>query len=156
MEFPGMRWQGFITILARSRYFFADSKPFCQCDDVRTGACVDSNNENVFCAVSGEVCDTSSGFKFLEVLELEAKLSTTCNLCDMLSDFDLNNPVGGQNKSGLNAGEIAGITVGSVLGLLLIVGMSIVIFRKEKKPVTSPKSKKNNVALDEQSLNSVL
>ncbi|GAX18868.1 hypothetical protein FisN_26Hu170 [Fistulifera solaris] len=65
--------------------FFAGDAPTAQCDKVKTGACVDSSdNTNFFCAVSSEVCSSTTGFSYLNVTQVEAQLSTTCKLCDTI------------------------------------------------------------------------
>jgi hypothetical protein len=65
--------------------FFAGDAPTAQCDKVKTGACVDSSdNANFFCAVSSEVCSSTTDFSYLNVTQVEAQLSTTCKLCDTI------------------------------------------------------------------------
>jgi len=68
--------------------FFANQNPDCHCDDVKTGACVDKGN-NMFCAVAPEVCEGDEEFTYIQVLDLEFLLNTTCKLCDTLSAADL-------------------------------------------------------------------
>jgi len=69
--------------------FFANGKPNCQCDQVKVGACISSNNnEEYFCAVSKEVCDTENGYSYLKVGEVESRLNITCKLCGDLSLLD--------------------------------------------------------------------
>ena len=136
--------------------FFADSKPFCHCDDVRIGACVDNSNKSeLFCAVSSDVCDTVSGFSFLSVLKLESQLSTVCNLCDTLTEADLNTPVGGPTKSEKNntwdGGKIAGITIGVTFGVLSIFIISVIVIRRKRR--SKPSTSKTAADVD---LNSVL
>lgn len=66
--------------------FLAAEMPSCQCDGVKTGACVDSgNSENFYCAVTPEVCSSESGFSYLKSYEVESTLNTTCKLCDSIS-----------------------------------------------------------------------
>jgi len=65
--------------------FFANQNPDCHCDDVKTGACIDKNENIMYCAVAPEVCIEDEGFTYLKVLDLKSQLNMTCNLCDTLS-----------------------------------------------------------------------
>lgn len=65
--------------------FFAGQRPSCQCDKVKTGACVSTTvASDYFCAVSEYVCDTEQDLQYLKAFEVEAQLGTTCKLCDSL------------------------------------------------------------------------
>lgn len=139
--------------------FFANNNPDCYCDDVRIGACVDSNN-NLFCAVSSEVCETDPGFTYLKVLELESQLSTACNLCDTLSETDLNTPRGSptiamkasnEMNTKSDIGKIVGISVGAAVGAIFIIVGGVIVFRRMRKS-----KEVNSPDFDEKSLNSVL
>ena len=141
--------------------FGADSKPPCLCDDVRLGACVDGNNANEYCAVSGEVCDTDSGFTYLKVLDLESKLSTECRLCSSLSEDDLKLPDNGQSTlddtKKKSTGQIVGITIGIVLGTMGIILVGMVIGMRMKSASKEAEEAENAEGpRDAKSLNSVL
>lgn len=118
----GYLWHGADT-------FFANSKPPCHCDDVRIGACVDDSNASPYCAVSGDVCDTDSGFTYLKVLDLESQLSIQCNVCSPLSDEDLKlpNSASSEPKKGNNTGQTVGIVVGIALTIVGIITLGLVV-----------------------------
>jgi len=70
-------------------HFFSGGKPNCQCDQVKVGACISVNyNEEYFCSVSKEVCDTENGYSYLKAEEVESQLNITCKLCDKLAQSD--------------------------------------------------------------------
>jgi len=73
------RWEG-------ADPFFANNFPDCHCDDVRTGACVDTTTNDMFCAVTKEVCEEEDGYTYVPVLDLETNMKTKCNLCDTLPE----------------------------------------------------------------------
>lgn len=76
--------EGLYTFKTADKFYSAQS-PSCQCDNVKTGACVDSADpENFFCAVTPEVCNVETGFTYLKSFQVEAKFNTTCKLCDTL------------------------------------------------------------------------
>jgi len=158
----GFQWEGADT-------FFANSKPPCHCDDLKIGACVDSNNDNQYCAVSGEVCDTDTGFTYLKVLDLDSQLSIECNLCSPLSDDDLkipnevprtqDNESNTTKKNGNNnTGQTVGITIGVVLAVTGIIGAGLLLVRSRRanKSATSEDTESVGVTGDEKSLNSML
>ena len=63
----------------------SNTAPSAQCDSVKTGACVDSaDSANFFCAITPEVCSSVTGVTYWNVTQVEAKLATTCKLCDTL------------------------------------------------------------------------
>lgn len=64
--------------------FFANQNPDCHCDDVKTGACIKSETNDTFCAVTKEVCEGDEGYEYVSVLDLESDFNTTCKLCDTL------------------------------------------------------------------------
>jgi len=66
--------------------FFAGQNPSCQCDDVKTGACVstDISERSYFCAATEEVCSSEADLTYMKAFEVEAELGITCRLCDTL------------------------------------------------------------------------
>ena len=65
--------------------FFAGQFPSCQCDKVKTGACVSSSDPSeYFCAVTSSVCESEPGFTYYKATDVEQNLGTTCMLCDSL------------------------------------------------------------------------
>ena len=63
--------------------FYAKQMPTVQCDQVKTGACVNDSSQ-FFCAVSQEVCEIEAGWTYLKSYELEQMSinPATCKLCD--------------------------------------------------------------------------
>jgi len=65
--------------------FFANDFPECHCDDVRTGACVNPNTNDMYCAVVAASCDGDDGYDYIPVLELQSdNMNIVCKLCDTL------------------------------------------------------------------------
>ncbi len=152
----GFQWEGADT-------FFADSKPFCYCDDLRTGACVDSADVNVFCAVSSDVCNSDPGFTYRKVLDLESELSTQCNLCSTLTEDDLKLPAripstpGNEvEERGENSGQVLGITVVVISGVVGIALVAVYVIKKRAARSSTTEEEKVGGPGDGKSINSVL
>ena len=95
----------------------------CYCEDVRTGGCIDSfPATNYVCAVTKDDC---SGTYFAPHT-LKTKHGQECRLCqsdraneDEISDLD--------GPAGLSGGAIAGIVVGVLAGVSLLVASVIIL-----------------------------
>lgn len=61
------------------------SFPTCQCDDVRTGACInDANKRDMYCATGTSACDTGFTYYNVRALEDPSGPNTVCYLCESL------------------------------------------------------------------------